>query len=243
MIKFFRKIRYDLMEKNKTGKYLKYAIGEIVLVVIGILIALQINNANENRKTNIIRQNYYQLMLVDLNYEKEYVKSQIDRLNGSIASYETYIEYAKNPNLKPIEIVNALAKVHAFFAYFTFNTKSIETLESTGDIKLIPEIIRNKFIDIKLIQELLIRQQNGNDQLYITEIQKVYQLGLVRLLKHPVTFQDINVSNNITEIILTFEAALGLKNFSENGKIMRLNDMSEKVKELKELINEKITKG
>ena len=50
MIKFFRHIRKDLMEKNKTGKYLKYAIGEIVLVVIGILIALQINNWNENRK-------------------------------------------------------------------------------------------------------------------------------------------------------------------------------------------------
>jgi type II secretory pathway pseudopilin PulG len=50
MIKLFRKIRYDLMEKNKTGKYLKYAIGEIVLVVIGILIALQINNWNENKK-------------------------------------------------------------------------------------------------------------------------------------------------------------------------------------------------
>ncbi|NNL15148.1 MAG: hypothetical protein HKO81_00730, partial [Flavobacteriaceae bacterium] len=50
MIKFFRKIRYDLMEKNKTGKYLKYAIGEIILVVVGILIALQINNWNEGRK-------------------------------------------------------------------------------------------------------------------------------------------------------------------------------------------------
>jgi len=54
MIKFFRKIRYDLMEKNKNGKYLKYAIGEILLVVIGILIALQINNWNELRKLKII---------------------------------------------------------------------------------------------------------------------------------------------------------------------------------------------
>ena len=53
MIKFFRRIRFDLMEKNKTGKYFKYAIGEIVLVVIGILIALQINNWNEERKANI----------------------------------------------------------------------------------------------------------------------------------------------------------------------------------------------
>ena len=50
MIKFFRHTRKDLMEKNKTSKYFKYAIGEIILVVIGILIALQINNWNENRK-------------------------------------------------------------------------------------------------------------------------------------------------------------------------------------------------
>ena len=52
MIKIFRKIRYDLMEKNKTGKYFKYAIGEIVLVVIGILIALQINEWNNERNKN-----------------------------------------------------------------------------------------------------------------------------------------------------------------------------------------------
>ena len=53
MIKFFRKIRYNLMEQNKTGKYLKYAVGEIVLVVVGILIALQINTWNETKKSNI----------------------------------------------------------------------------------------------------------------------------------------------------------------------------------------------
>ena len=50
MIKFFRRIRYNLMSENKTSKYFKYAIGEIILVVIGILIALQINNWNEDRK-------------------------------------------------------------------------------------------------------------------------------------------------------------------------------------------------
>jgi len=49
MIKFFRKIRQNLLMENKTSKYFKYAIGEILLVVIGILIALQINNWNEKR--------------------------------------------------------------------------------------------------------------------------------------------------------------------------------------------------
>ena len=50
MIKFFRRIRRDLLSNNKIGKYLLYALGEIVLVIIGILIALQINNRNELRK-------------------------------------------------------------------------------------------------------------------------------------------------------------------------------------------------
>jgi hypothetical protein len=44
MIKFFRRIRYTLMSENKTGKYFKYAIGEILLVMVGILLALQVNN-------------------------------------------------------------------------------------------------------------------------------------------------------------------------------------------------------
>jgi hypothetical protein len=52
MINFFRKIRHKLMVKNKTATYFKYAIGEIVLVVIGILIALSINNWNESKKIN-----------------------------------------------------------------------------------------------------------------------------------------------------------------------------------------------
>lgn len=50
MIKFFRKIRQRLLAENKFSKYLIYAIGEIVLVVIGILIALSINNWNDERK-------------------------------------------------------------------------------------------------------------------------------------------------------------------------------------------------
>ena len=58
MLKFFRKIRYNLISKNKTGKYIKYALGEIILVVIGILIALQINNWNGNRKDVILEKEY-----------------------------------------------------------------------------------------------------------------------------------------------------------------------------------------
>ena len=50
MIKFFRKIRKNMIKENKVSKYMLYAIGEIILVVIGILIALQINNWNNVQK-------------------------------------------------------------------------------------------------------------------------------------------------------------------------------------------------
>ncbi|MFT6966841.1 MAG: hypothetical protein ACJAT1_002064 [Marivirga sp.] len=56
MIKFFRKIRQRLLIENNFSKYLIYAIGEIVLVVIGILIALQLNNLNENKKNDIFEK-------------------------------------------------------------------------------------------------------------------------------------------------------------------------------------------
>lgn len=65
MLKFFRKIRQNLLSEGKTGRYLKYAIGEIVLVVIGILIALQINNWNENRKNNLLEQQLLKALLTE----------------------------------------------------------------------------------------------------------------------------------------------------------------------------------
>jgi len=88
MIKFFRKIRYDLIEKNKIGKYLKYAIGEILLVVIGILIALQINNLNEERKL----RNNEQVLLHQLKQEFE---SNLTQLNQKIEMREIMINSAK----------------------------------------------------------------------------------------------------------------------------------------------------
>jgi len=74
MIKFFRKIRQKLVTENKFSKYLIYAIGEIVLVVIGILIALSINNWNENHKN----QSKEKTVLSAIHNEFTINKSQLD---------------------------------------------------------------------------------------------------------------------------------------------------------------------
>ncbi|MDO1500083.1 DUF6090 family protein [Winogradskyella maritima] len=85
MIKFFRKIRKSMLDQNKTSRYLKYAIGEIILVVIGILIALSINNWNENRKSkkvaNEIYLNLQNSLVQDSTEVQRIIKSQSKSLN------------------------------------------------------------------------------------------------------------------------------------------------------------------
>jgi len=98
MIGFFRKIRKKLADDNKPLKYMRYAVGEIVLVVIGILIALQINNWNEELKNQKNEYSFYRDILSDL--EKDSIK-----LNGLNIYYKNRIEHAgwllkkvRNPN-------------------------------------------------------------------------------------------------------------------------------------------------
>ncbi|WP_460219143.1 DUF6090 family protein [Psychroserpens sp. MEBiC05023] len=78
MIKFFRHIRKSFIEQNKIGKYFKYAIGEIILVVIGILIALQINNWNENRMSQKLESKYYERLLEDVREEIEILQATLE---------------------------------------------------------------------------------------------------------------------------------------------------------------------
>jgi hypothetical protein len=84
MIKFFRKIRQNLLMENKTGKYLKYAIGEILLVVIGILFALQINNWNNNKNEKAELENYYTKIHEEITITQKrfnWYKASLDTLN------------------------------------------------------------------------------------------------------------------------------------------------------------------
>ena len=81
MIKFFRKFRQNSLSNGKTGAYLKYAFGEVVLVVIGILIALQINALNEKRNNQNTIKGVYSVIKSDL-------KSDIKNIDKVVKGYE-----------------------------------------------------------------------------------------------------------------------------------------------------------
>lgn len=95
MIKFFRHIRKSLLNEGKTGKYFTYAIGEIILVVIGILIALQINNWNENRKANGLAKKYISEIKTDLGNDTLTFNSALKRLYKTLEKNEILL----NPNI------------------------------------------------------------------------------------------------------------------------------------------------
>ena len=67
MIKFFRRIRQTSLSEGKTGEYLKYAIGEVILVVIGILIAISIDNWNEQNKNDKSINSHLEILKQNLN--------------------------------------------------------------------------------------------------------------------------------------------------------------------------------
>ena len=79
------------MEQNKTGKYIKYAIGEIALVMVGILLALQVNNWNETRKQNSLERMYLERMSFELTNDTVYFNQMMLKSKRAIESLKMYV--------------------------------------------------------------------------------------------------------------------------------------------------------
>ena len=138
MIKFFRHIRKELMETGKTGKYFKYAIGEIVLVVIGILIALQINNWNEQKKLKVQETEALTEIISDLtiNIDKFDITLNGENRPGNISNTLSSLHIIID-HLKSNEIYQDSLDMHFGIITFSSNiinykTSGYESLSSVG---------------------------------------------------------------------------------------------------------------
>ncbi|MCK0178162.1 DUF6090 family protein [Flavobacteriaceae bacterium S0862] len=140
MIKFFSKIRYNLMETGKTGKYLKYAIGEIILVMIGILLALQVNNWNIDR----INSNKEATILANIHEEFKANKIQLERVVKT--HQDAHSNTAKIINLFPLTSIPQPGVLDSLSHYmwnsfggYTFNPSqtSINALINTSSFDII----------------------------------------------------------------------------------------------------------
>ena len=156
MIKFFRHIRKRLLVDNQFNKYLLYAIGEIILVVIGILIALQINNSNENRKLRDQELHYLENVKTDLNLNISELDKYITVRNSRIESANKVLEHFEG---KPLTDLNDFA-FHTTNIYiwqkFSQHDNTFQELINSGNLALISnDSIKNGLLNLQALYKKL----------------------------------------------------------------------------------------
>ena len=163
MINFFRKTRYDLMDKNKTGKYFKYAIGEIVLVVVGILIALQINNWNTKRIEKREEISSYKNIKRQFNDDKNAISGIIDYNNLYYEQYKYANQVIEQNDQSKIDTLGKIAL--KLYKYSDYNRSSniYQNLINSGELKL----LKNRDI-IEQIQQL------EETYIYMNRMEKIH---------------------------------------------------------------------
>jgi len=149
MIGFFRKIRKQLADDNKPLKYMRYAIGEIVLVVVGILIALSINNWNEGRKDRIIEKSIL-LELVD-NLERNI--ALIDIVNAEFIEINkgtrTIIEIIEKRKSYTDTLIYHFDKLNRSGSYLLkLNTNGYESLKNIGFEILTSKVLKKEILSL-----------------------------------------------------------------------------------------------
>jgi len=150
MISFFRKIRKQLADQNKPMKYIRYAIGEILLVVIGILIALQINNNNELRKNRVKEIHYLQNIKTDLKMNMLEVDKYIKIRTDCIESAKRIIDHFEGKPILNYSDFNADGMNIYTWQKFYQNNNTFQELLNSGNLSLISnDSIKNILLNIE----------------------------------------------------------------------------------------------
>jgi DNA polymerase III delta prime subunit len=165
MIKLFRNIRKNLLQEGKTANYLKYAIGEIVLVVIGILIALQINNWNEKKKINQSIAEH--LIILKQNLLED--RLQLEVLHQNMSDNFNYSDSLMLQFKTLTQIDNKTTKYlgKLLLEYrFRPNKNAIETITQSNEIPFLDSQLQKEILDYyALIESASEREQIANNQI------------------------------------------------------------------------------
>jgi len=131
MLKFFRQIRQNLLMDNKTGKYIKYALGEIILVMIGILLALQVNNWNEEKKITNTELEILKVMRENLNSDLKDMNINVQFYMVRQNAAQVVLESLNNPLYKNDSLSFSYANL-GLSPFFIETTSAYENLKSIG---------------------------------------------------------------------------------------------------------------
>ncbi len=168
MVSFLRKIRRSLLSENQFSRYLLYAIGEIVLVVIGILIALQINDWNEEKKLRIYELKMLRELSQTLKKDEGYFKQMVERLEQKGLAVDKLLELREN-SLENLDTVSRYFQMTRFETLFQYNSGPYGSIKSNGIEKISNDSIRAQLVDLYEFHfprlEKIIEKLDGSDVL------------------------------------------------------------------------------
>lgn len=183
-----------MIKENRVSKYLLYAIGEIVLVVIGILIALQINNNNELNKAREKELKYLKNIKTDLLLNIDNINSFIKKRESSIASANAILEYYEGKPLTDLDdFNNNCLNVYIWHKFYQINNTFLE-LTNSGNLALISnDSIKNQLLNI----DALYKELKGEEEHYRFDTEQLLYGPSFRTLDlNPLTKKYIyNASN------------------------------------------------
>lgn len=136
MLQLFRKMRGDILSNGSDRRYLQYAIGELILVVAGILIALQINNWNEERIEDLRIQGFAHGLIRDL--ELDIVGAQTSRanINRALKKIDTLAEYTRTRSIEDMRNIDLFYLMRSpFYPPFTWNRTALDQMSSSGALQ------------------------------------------------------------------------------------------------------------
>jgi hypothetical protein len=232
MIKFFRKIRYDLMEKNKTGKYLKYAIGEIVLVMIGILLALQVSHWSNQSADRKLEKRYLSELILDLQTDSIVIYKIKKYSDRQALSKKKLTKYFEGKKIIEDSLVSYFGYQWQHVAKFNPITTTLDEMKSTGNIGVIENTsIRRKILEtynyytthINNNEDRYLIQQNALANLIQFNIPNIFSESLENSepLDIKTLLNDFRVKNSfLGNGVLDFNRAINLMQ-SKNSELLR----------------------
>ncbi|MBT8236729.1 MAG: hypothetical protein KJO04_11095 [Bacteroidia bacterium] len=230
MFKFFRKIRFDLMESGKTGKYLKYAIGEILLVVIGILIALQINTWNEGKKAKVIERELLQQFSTELTLDIQAIENTIGVYLGVRNSCTILISHLKNKESYHDSLSYHFATWNDY-EHFNTNSGAISNLNARGVDIISNSDLRNSIL--KLYNQSYSYGKDIGGFFREDHINFTYPMYLKRI--EPVLWDSIAIPNDY-DALLDDDEFMNHLQWIRNATIYNLEFYDELVAEIESVI-------
>jgi len=235
-----------MIKENKVTKYVLYAFGEIFLVVIGILIALNINNSNELRKQRTTELHYLKNLKTDLHMNISHIDNYMVKRKSQIVSANTILEHFEGKPIEDYEAFNShTINIYTWRKFFQINN-TFQELTNSGNLALISnDSIKNTLLNMETLYKVL---KDEESHFRFDSEQLLYNPYFEKLDTNPLVQ---NFTYQVTNGQAGIRAPLSQKNFDpmlndmkqKNGFVMAIYEfsvMNSSLKDMKAMCNQLI---